>query len=408
MLGQFGQNSVALGTAIAWLCGASLELVGCGGADFTSAKSGAGGSSGATGKGGKGGSSGEATGGTGGGSGEATGGTDGSSGEASTGGTGTGGTGTGGTGTGGTATGGTGMGGTDGGKGGGASGSAGASVASCEGYINAYCAWAARCTEYVYGGSVEACESLSATSCEWNALPGIGWTDTTYGACADAYAQADCAPTESICELPAGTLKNGLECATSAQCESGYCVPKDGCGVCGPNPQHPLGGTCDSYANCEPDLDCVEQTCVERPKVGEACDDAHHCSTAGVREGYPYCVEGICTLVGLPGEPCYDTGSSTPLCGFGAACTTENVCVSQTLAEEGDVCGTFSDEVITCPLGTCVTDTEGDESHCMNWAGPGESCHKIPNFSRCATGLLCEDDLCVWGEPSEPPSDCGR
>ncbi len=375
MMRRLAPASIAAGTVTAWLL-ASLLAGGCGNADFTS------------GQGARGGGAGSSSGGTSGGKGgNASGGSGGTSGDSGSGGSGTGG-----------ASGGNGA----------SGGSAGSASASCAEYIAAYCEWAGRCTEYVYGGSVEACKKLSDSSCAWSALPGVGWTEATFGACAAGYASAECAPTEAICETPGGTLPNGIECATAAQCESGYCNPTgEGCGICSPDPQHPIGGDCETTSNCKPGLDCVDDTCVARREEGETCGGLQNCTS--VRdEGYLYCVEGICTLVGLAGEPCFDTGSNTPLCGIGTACTAKNVCAPQVLAAEGEPCGIFDDQVIVCPNGWCVSDEDDPTvARCMDWAGPGEDCHKVPNFERCATGLACENSLCVWPKPTEIPTDCG-
>jgi hypothetical protein len=381
------RTSVA-GIATAWLF-TSLSTGGCGGNDFSTV-------SGKSGAGGKGGSSAGATGGSGGDAGEPSTGTGGSSGSAAGGAGGTSGDSSGGT---------SGTSGANGGKGG-AGGGGGVSDATCAEYIRAYCEWSARCTDYVYGGSVEACQSLAATSCPWYQLPGIGWTDASFGACTTVLESADCAPTEAICETPRGTLQNGHECLTAAQCESNYCaVTSSYCGVCGPDPKHDLGGECeDGFLDCKPGLDCVDETCVVEREEGETCDDVRHCSSARREEGYLYCVEGTCQVVGRPGEPCIGINK---VCGTGSACTTEDICVSYLTAEDGEVCGTSSDEVVLCPDGWCVAEEDDPTvSHCVDWAGPGERCDKVPGFSRCATGLICENELCVWGKPQAPSNAC--
>jgi hypothetical protein len=59
--------------------------------------------------------------------------------------------------------------------------------------------------------------------------------------------------------------------------------------------------------------------------------------------------------------------------------------------------------VVVCEDGACQ-DLDG-ALVCVAWAGPGESCHKIPNYERCAKGLTCENDVCVWPAPYPPPAD---
>jgi len=309
-------------------------------------------------------------------------------------------------------TGGTGGAGENGGTGGsggaGGSSGAGSAVVECVTYYRAYCAWADRCDEYLYGGSVAACESAAEVSCEWVGLPGVEITGPDYAECAAEYASVSCDDAPPACELPSGTIGNGLPCAWPSQCESGYCTGGGGaCGVCAPNPRHPAGGDCDNaLVDCEANLDCVEGSCTPMSKEGEACDDMHHCE--GGRElGTLTCVEGTCTVIGLPGEPCMTSEGGDPYCGVGTACTTANVCVVPEDGDEGDVCGTFADRVVGCPNGSCETDADDpNTAHCMNWAEGGESCRKVPGFERCATGLLCMGGLCVWPEV-EPPPDCG-
>jgi hypothetical protein len=342
---------------------------GCGGGDFSS-EHGAG-RAGAS-SGGKGGAT------SGGASGSATGGTGGASGAAADG---------------------------SGGSNGGTSGSGGALDASCADYIRAYCAWSARCTDEVFGGSVEACESLSATSCDSLALPGSGWNDASFGACAAGYESADCAPTEAICETPGGTLQNGFECVSALQCESNYCaITTSACGVCGPDPQHEIGGECEfATRDCKAGLDCVDGSCVAQQEAGGPCDDLRHC--AYVRdEGYLHCVEGTCQIGGRLGEPCIGING---VCGAGSACSTDNVCIGYREVEEGEVCGAFVDEVIGCDDGACKADTDDPTvARCMDWARAGERCDKVPGFSRCATGLSCENNLCVWAEPQPFSNAC--
>jgi hypothetical protein len=291
---------------------------------------------------------------------------------------------------------------------GGTGGSSGVE-ASCVSYQRAYCAWAERCDEYLYGGSLAACENIAEESCAWYTLPGVPGTGADYARCAQSLNTAECDGDAVPCDLPKGTLENGFACATALQCSSGYCTGGNGaCGVCAPNPRHPAGGVCENpLVDCEAELDCVENVCTPKRREGESCDDTHHCET-GRKLGSLTCVEGTCTLLGLPGEVCQMTEGGNPYCGFGTACTTENVCVLIENGDEGDVCGTFADRVVGCPEGSCEADADDPTvSHCMNFGKAGESCKKVPGFERCATGLLCMGSLCVWPELMPPPQDCG-
>ncbi|HEY3494136.1 MAG TPA: hypothetical protein VGK73_05595, partial [Polyangiaceae bacterium] len=270
-----------------------------------------------------------------------------------------------------------------------------------------YCAWAERCDQYLYGGSLGACTSIAEARCAWLELPGVAITGDDYRRCADDYATASCQGVPA-CELPDGTIESGFACATATQCKSGYCTGGNGaCGVCAENPRHPVGGECDNpLVDCEAELDCVDHVCAPKRTEGELCDDTHHCETL-VELGAMLCVEGTCTVVALPGEPCPTSNSGTPFCGYGTACTTENVCVLSERGEEGDVCGTFADRVVVCPNGACVADPDApDVTRCKNWGTGGQPCDRVPNFERCAIGLQCVDSICAWPDIPEPPQDC--
>jgi hypothetical protein len=349
------------------------------------------------------------------GAGDDSGGDSGSSGEGSgattSGATGSGGTGNG---NGGTGSGGSGSGNGGNGSGGkssssgGSDGSGGSSfpLESCEDYVRAVCEWEGRCAGG-FTGSLEACLQLYQGTCAWYDLPGANVGASDFSNCARGFDEADCESSTPSCELPAGTTANGLPCAATLQCASGYCNLTGGeCGICGPDPHHDAGGECTSLANCKTGLECVDGKCAPLREEGEACDADHHCSIA-VRDagtGYLVCVEGTCEAVGFPGEACYEA-SGAMICGTGSACS-EGVCVPYTRAAPGEPCGTFPDEVIECAGGLCTGDDASD-LRCVAWAGPGESCHKIPNFQSCAAGLVCnESDLCVWPEPRLPPENC--
>jgi hypothetical protein len=282
---------------------------------------------------------------------------------------------------------------------GGNSGGSGSSVAGCDDYVRAVCEWDGRCGKGLTG-SREICLALYEGSCDWYALPGSNVGAAAFAACSRSFDEADCESSVPTCELPPGTIANGMPCAASLQCESNYCNLTGECGVCGPDPQHEAGGACSSLANCKAGLECVEGECAPMREAGEACDAVHHCSIEALAEGRLACVEGVCKGVGFIGDPCFEGG-----CGTGAACT-EETCVPYSESAPGAPCGTFADEVIGCQGGICRAD-DTSNLRCVAWAGPGESCHKIEGFSRCADGLACnESDICVYPEVRSPPEDC--
>src|SRR5688500_9539038 len=83
-------------------------------------------------------------------------------------------------------------------------GGTGAAVAGCIAYHHAYCAWADRCDQYLYGGSLEACQSTAESNCSWYELPGIAITSADFTRCAESYDSVRCDATPT-CELRPGT-----------------------------------------------------------------------------------------------------------------------------------------------------------------------------------------------------------
>jgi hypothetical protein len=289
-----------------------------------------------------------------------------------------------------------------GGTSGGSAGSAGTSSASasCEAYVQAVCEWEGRCGTGLTG-SLEACLRLYENSCAWYALPGSTVGANHFMSCASSYEATACEGAVPTCELPAGSIANGLPCATYVQCESGYCTGSSGaCGVCAPHPHGDIGAPCETYANCKAHLHCVDGECAERSKEGEACGGALGCSVTLT------CVEGTCQLVGVLGGPCYEA-NGVSVCELGAGCS-NGLCVPLVKAMAGEPCGVFEDQVVDCHDGICrAPDSSPENLECVAWAGPGESCNKVPGFSRCAAGLTCNDSrLCVWPTPVAPPDDC--
>jgi hypothetical protein len=273
---------------------------------------------------------------------------------------------------------------------------------ACEDYIQAVCEWEGHCNEGV-PGSREACQRANANACAWYALPGSNVGPDDFFACIRKYETGECTSDYFECELPAGSVGNGFPCASPLQCESGYCgAVTDGCGVCAPNPNHrnDVGGACVSYSNCLPELTCVEGECAPRAAEGEACDGERVC-TFTHPEAYLACVDGVCTAVGFVGDACFEQNGAR-LCGPSSTCL-EGKCVPRLSAELGEPCGETAESVISCNDGACH-EVDG-ALVCVAWAGPGESCRKIPNYERCARGLTCENGTCVWPAPYPPPAD---
>jgi hypothetical protein len=292
---------------------------------------------------------------------------------------------------------------------GGRDGGGGSSSAStsCENYVEAVCDWEERCGEG-FTGSREACLRVYAGSCEWYVeLPGVNVGTSDFTACAASYAATECNEAVPECEFPTGSIGNGLPCASYVQCESGYCTGSSGaCGVCAPNPYGEAGADCTSHSQCTTNLDCFEGQCTPKSEEGGPCGSNRGCSIAVRESGALVCIDETCQVVGLLGDPCHEA-SGAMICGAGTACSGET-CVPLVLAEEGEPCGVFEDEVVDCKGGICWTqDLDTGVVECVTWAGPAEPCDKVRGFERCATGLTCDaNNLCVFPTVPPPPEDC--
>lgn len=281
----------------------------------------------------------------------------------------------------------------------------------CAAFNRAYCARLADCYGLVPGDTLEGCERYYAPTCVWTTLPGVVSGDAELRACIPRIASTDCSELV-ICDFGAGTLENGSACGSDHQCESGYCTSNFiTCGRCEARPSYPeVGDACaDAIADCGVQLNCVDHRCAPPGDEGDACDPETPCSGGPRTDGFLQCLAGECTLLGGEGEPCFEGGAGAPECGNGLECTALGRCVRTEAASAGETCGRFEDRVIVCPDGACVSDAAATEtSRCVDWAGSGEACDKVPGYFRCAVGMECDANFrCAWPPPLIPAVDCG-
>jgi len=180
-----------------------------------------------------------------------------------------------------------------------------------------------------------------------------------------------------LCPLYHGTLREGETCQRSGlvdtDCGAGlFCLA----GTC----RNPLrvtfgaqGEPCELGGLCDPDLECVNETCLRLPGPGEFCLEGFLCN-AESRCGYDLCV----ALPG-PGQRC-DSGDCEPdaFCSFDPV---SGVSECQRSSNVGEPCQGHRQ----CVSGNCPA------GFCEEPAGVGDPCgSQLP----CGPGLACVEDEC--------------
>lgn len=184
------------------------------------------------------------------------------------------------------------------------------------------------------------------------------------GVCADNGVCLD-----GTCAVPGAV---GASCTSSAACETALVCDASGhCAV----PAEP----CTTDASCGRDATCtyVERTCEDPIAMGAPCALDFECGPTG------WCDGGVCGPLPSAGQPCV----STRLCGPGASCSSELVCVTD--AGLGERCdpdfGPRCASHLGCIMGRCDTPP--------STGAPCSSDH------RCAAPAICDQgrtpEVCV-------------
>ncbi len=229
--------------------------------------------------------------------------------------------------------------------------------------------------------------------------------------------------------LEGGTMDGSVEGGVDAGprdagpvCHCASCASCDEAGACVPNPSAcGAGSYCDPLAGCTPGTPCSADggAC---PASGNPCAP-QSCDTTRTP---PLCVPNLssdgtpCTASGVDGQcrsgtcctGCWSSGAcvmgNTPAaCGIGGAlCTTcddGNPCTTDT-CESGRTCGAVTDDMATCPGGTC------HEQSCCTGCWNGLSCVSGTGDSACGTGGVacmtcggtCPTTSCMAGVCASP------
>ncbi len=146
--------------------------------------------------------------------------------------------------------------------------------------------------------------------------------------------------------LPPGATCDGREtgpCEGPSWARTGYrCVPAPGVwtGTC--EPAAGVGEACDSWFDCDIDLECDGSVCVEDGRTGDAC--RHTKGWMGCADGF-YCD---------PHRGCQQNRLPHDECRFHTECPATFRC-RQGTCEPGPVVGELCDRNFACVLGACVS-----------------------------------------------------
>ncbi|MBL8679348.1 MAG: hypothetical protein JNK05_09295 [Myxococcales bacterium] len=223
----------------------------------------------------------------------------------------------------------------------------------------------------------EECVGRVALGCRaWGRARDTTWNTAMASACATRWQTAPCAVAVTDfgdellgCGRRLGTRALGAACASSIQCQSGFCRLRDGmCGTCaersmGP-PETQVGGPCTSGRFCSIPQQCIENVCRYSSVEGEACGECLPSLTTR-------CEAGRCAAMpSVPvGQGCGSVeGPGTrrpPLCESASDCVNRNDFGSgrcRPLVREGDACDVFGERQCQfparCVRGRCALPSE--------------------------------------------------
>jgi hypothetical protein len=298
----------------------------------------------------------------------------------------------------------------------GAGGSAGTSTSSgsfLDAWTQAYCAWLSRC-RLVPGP--ELCQRALATPVDLvtlqddiaagRVLYDKPRADSCFAAMAsrpclnsrnsDSSMQQDCSP------MLKGTLSDGENCYSGAECTSGICFAMPcnaGCcrGTCRSRNASGEGAGCRSSSDCAGDLYCeslaASPVCKTRTGLGSACTDWNQCT------------DGLACDGSSGGKTCRPYPADGEACDNGASeCdSSSSYCDAMTKRctprlPTGSACKPATD---VNPAGSqCELSSLCIGGICRAFVGPGDACDNGPTSSlgRCLGGT-CESGTCSAAPP---------
>jgi hypothetical protein len=205
----------------------------------------------------------------------------------------------------------------------------------------------------------------------------------------------------TACAAWDGTVPDGGECASGAECQSGGCDP----GACDPalscctgscaapelDEGVPVGADCtidacaaDAYC----DLDAAPPTCRALIALDQPCIEGECAVDLYCRITEPTSGTGVCSALPAEGEEC---DPAYPVCARGDNWCDPADSTCHELSTVGEACDEVSDNCV--PYAWC-----SPEGRCAALPGAGEPCEDWPP---CLGDLECVDDTCAAAPPDD-------
>ncbi len=276
-------------------------------------------------------------------------------------------------------------------------------------YADAYCDYVQRCNPFAvrtaYGEVAKCKETLAKTTRITVAAKGVSIEQSQMDACAAKLRAVACdslAEANAACQFR-GTLPDGTQCASSAQCASSSCfyvVTEEGlssdCGTC--SAEVGEGADC-THANCQLGLLCVDDKCIKPVAEGATCAHASQCDSD------LDCVGTKCTKP-LPAGAACELTETAALCqifkGFNCVpsspTSAAGTCQEVKVAALGEGCGydQATGVITTCGGASCSSLTNGK---CLAYLVEGDACGASAG-SDCGPGTSCKGGVCARPNPS--------
>ncbi len=295
---------------------------------------------------------------------------------------------------------------------------AGLCLEPCLAYATAECELLGSCTSgfgvaYDYG-DVSTCVARLELHCQdFTSVPATTTTLAQVSVCAEDLPNASCieywSDATPACQAPDGTAADGSDCATSGQCQSGFCaVPSsEVCGTCAEKPA--AGADCSSLP-CADGYVCLaaSKTCALPGQDGGPCTSQDDCDLGFQCLGVVKSDGGTCAPGAPAGTPCDPQKLQGPVgCDGrqGLYCRGVSdgggLCTAFALAAAGQPCGDVPGGVFTecVQAGFCAAldggpRPSGAEGVCLGFAQDGASCDTT-NGPLCEAPAVCVDGSCV-------------
>lgn len=259
-------------------------------------------------------------------------------------------------------------------------------------------AWALR---YYYGDLKGCVARVQLTCAPYVNLTGSSWTVDRLRSCTAAYTSGTCGDYfdpagPAACRPQPGKLANGVACANSNQCQSGFCTAAlNSCGTCAVPAKS--GEACSATKLCGLGLSCAGGKCAPYGAVGAACgNNLAPCATN------LYCKTNVCAAQLAAGDTCNAASTVTecnPIQGLFCNGTTRK-CEAYKLAAATEACGTVMASTVLCDTGGYCTGTGAANRKCAPAAKEGQPCGPTSAGESCQDPAVCTGAKCAVFNPS--------